>query len=86
MGYYTDYDFSANREEVVEAISSICGYSSVCCGTLNGVTWYDHDKHMKEVSKMFPDEVIVLEGSGEDQGDMWKAYYKNGKSDYAMLS
>lgn len=83
MGYYTDYDFSGNRDEVIAAINEICGYS---CGSddgqLNNVKWYDHDDHMEKVSLMFPNELLVLEGVGEEDGDIWKAYYKNGKSQY----
>lgn len=82
MGYYTDYDFSNNRQEIIEKITEVCGYSSANGGRLCGVKWYDHDKHMKDVSKLFPNDVLVLEGDTGRRGileDMWKAYYKDGK-------
>lgn len=42
--------------------------------------WYDHNEDMLEMSKAFPDVVFELEGDGEESGDIWKTYYKNGKS------
>jgi hypothetical protein len=34
---------------------------------------------MKEVSKQHPDIVFELHGEGEEAGDIWYKYYKNGK-------
>lgn len=42
--------------------------------------WYDHHEDMVEMSKAFPNVVFELEGDGEESGDIWKTYYKNGKS------
>ena len=78
MGYYTDFDISGNTEEVADAIEEISGYSWYG-RTMNG-KWYDWHDHCKQVSKMFPNELISVEGDGEEQGDQWKAYFKNGKS------
>ncbi len=44
--------------------------------------WYDFDKEMKELSKQFPETVFCLYGDGEESGDTWYQYYKNGKSQY----
>ena len=83
MGYYTDFDFSDNRQDVIEAIHEISGYGSGVDGHLNGVKWYDYDEHLLKISKQFPDDVITLYGTGEEDGDIWRTYYKNGKSQYA---
>lgn len=40
--------------------------------------WYYHQEDMIELSRHFPDVVFELEGIGEETGDMWKEYYKNG--------
>lgn len=41
--------------------------------------WYDHDKDMMAFSKLYPDVVFALKGEGEESGDIWVTYYKNGK-------
>ena len=53
-------------------------------------TWYkdindlidSNDEEMLELSKHFPDTVFCLHGEGEESGDLWYCYYKNGKSQY----
>lgn len=41
--------------------------------------WYDHDEDMKKLSKIYYDWVFELHGEGEENGDFWNKYYKNGK-------
>lgn len=41
--------------------------------------WYENEDDMKELSKAFPDIVFMLHGEGEEQGDLWLSYHKNGK-------
>lgn len=41
--------------------------------------WYDHDKEMTELSLKFPETLFYLYGEGEECGDSWYTYYKNGK-------
>ena len=41
--------------------------------------WYEHDEEMRELSKQFPEIVFRLHGIGEENGDEWYCYYKNGK-------
>lgn len=77
MGYYTDYDISKNSEEIQEAILEHSGYSE-----LWGVKWYDCRKHMADVSLLFPDTTLHVKGDGEENGDIWQAWYLNGKECY----
>lgn len=78
MGYYTRYDISDNPQTVQEAIEEKSQYSFYS-GQTDEVKWYDWQEHCKEVSKNFPNLVVKVEGAGEEQGDQWKAYIKNGK-------
>lgn len=48
--------------------------------TENSTKWYDHDENLIEFSKQYPLVVFELKGDGEESGDMWIKYYKNGKS------
>lgn len=78
MGYYTRYDISDNPETVQQAIEDKSQYSFYN-GCTDQVKWYDCVEDCKEVSKAFPNLVITVEGDGEEQGDHWKAYFKDGK-------
>lgn len=78
MGYYTDFDFSQNKQEVIDAINDISGYEDEGAAYYS-VKWYDWQDHIKKVSLKFPGYIIILEGEGEEQGDVWKAYAKDGK-------
>ena len=41
-------------------------------------SWYDHDDHMREISHRFPGTLFTLRGNGDDQDDVWCAYYLGG--------
>jgi hypothetical protein len=41
--------------------------------------WYESDEDMKKISKKYPLTIFVLEGEGEESGDLWKKYFLNGK-------
>ena len=34
--------------------------------------WYDHDEDMIKLSLRFPDYTFILEGEGEENGDLWR--------------
>ena len=34
---------------------------------------------MLEVSKLYPEHLFMLEGEGEESGDIWRKYFFNGK-------
>lgn len=81
MGYYTYYDFTHNRQEIVDKIHEVSGYGEPGeTGTYDSVKWYDHIDHMKKVSLSFPDTLLYLDGEGEESGDIWKGYFMNGKA------
>lgn len=82
MGYYTDFELSfdtntVDEQEVYDYIREIADYDFED-GYLNG-KWYSHVQDMVEVSKKWPDVLFTLEGNGEEHGDMWRKYFKNGK-------
>lgn len=41
--------------------------------------WYEHDDDMLKASLEHNDVVFILDGEGEESGDVWRAFYLNGK-------
>ena len=83
MGYYTTYTLRTtqgydNQEEIEETLLEISGYS-VEFGCKDSCKWYKHEQDMKELSKIYPETTFLLEGEGEESGDIWQKYFKNGK-------
>jgi len=85
MGYYTNYtlDLEDDRLDISDVISDkeldlLTGYTWDDY-KLYEVKWYGHDEDMLSLSKRHPEIVFRLEGEGEDQPDLWRRYYKNGK-------
>ena len=83
MGYYTTYTLSAtqghdNQEEIEEKLQQTSGYS-IEFGRNDPCKWYIHEQDMKELSKIYPETTFLLEGEGEESGDIWRKYFKNGK-------
>jgi len=48
-------------------------------GTEEPCKWYQHEEDLRDFSKKYPDLLFELKGAGEDSGDIWVEYYKNGK-------
>lgn len=86
MGYYTDYKLETNKQvdtdKLVEDLESVTGYSWDSSLEHYGIKWYDALDHMKTISTMYPDVLFTLDGEGEESGDIWTAYFKNGKMQY----
>lgn len=89
MGYNTDFDLSVERLNPFEEVDydvikivfeNVTNYKINDDFTLNEVRWYDWEKDMKEISKTFPNYRFTLDGNGEDNDDIWRAYFINGKS------
>lgn len=44
--------------------------------------WYSHEKDMDALSLLYPNLLFTLSGEGEESGDMWRQYHRNGKNVY----
>lgn len=54
--------------------------------TLNEAKWYDWEKDLETLSKQFPHVVIVVDGVGEEPGDIWRARVHNGEMKRAVAT
>ena len=92
MGYYTDYKLKVDTNDdtvlgqIAENLDEITSYDWEDLGggefILDGAKWYNSDKDMLEVSKLHPTVLFTLYGEGEENGDLWITYYKNGKKQH----
>lgn len=39
------------------------------------IKWYDHVEDMIKLSKVFPETLFILDGWGEELGDVWRELY-----------
>jgi hypothetical protein len=88
MGYYTDYDLTHDSpgldDEICESLDELYMGASSAIHELFNCKWYEHEEHMLELSKQFPDTTFILYGTGEEQPDMWKKRFVNGQCDVVV--
>jgi hypothetical protein len=89
MGYYTNYELKivsnpnyVDESEIFSELETISGYGGFehYDGSLSEAKWYEHDSDMKTLSKKYPEILFQLDGEGEEAGDIWRSFFKNGKS------
>lgn len=85
MGYNTRYDLT-----IVKGDNSLIGELREFCEDAayaldeNGAPeesckWYRCKDDMKRFSLLHPEALFKLHGDGEEAGDIWEAYFQNGK-------
>lgn len=96
MGYYTGFTLTASDQEALNSIISDHSedgddtffnflekndgsYSGNCKG-------YEHEEELAEASKKFPDVLFTLDGHGEEGGDTWRKFFKNGQVNDSVLT
>ena len=85
MGYYTQHDLEVidGSNDLIEALINECKEASYAL-TSNGdcaqeCKWYDHRLHLVAFSRKHPEALFMLSGEGEENGDAWREYYRDGK-------
>lgn len=93
MGYYTIFKLSVKDSEITDDIKKelsiinreyfddIHYVNELIEGWLEA-KWYEYERDVKILSLKFPNTVFILEGKGEENDDMWVAYFMNGKVQY----
>ena len=79
MGYYTRYklefdETNINIENFKAEFEKLTDYFF----PLGTVTWYNWSEDMAKISRNYPNILFTLSGEGEEAGDLWKAYFKDG--------
>jgi hypothetical protein len=85
MGYGTRYELLLKpyKDEVIPELRE---YSEGAAYALNddgesseSCKWYEHENELKTFSKRHPNILFTLLGEGEESGDIWRLYVKDGK-------
>ena len=96
MGYYTRFELSVDIPDHIETtetdiISNFrlenenAEYAIDDNGcTIQETKWYEWKDELLEFSKKYPECLFTMRGEGEESGDIWKAYVKNGKIQYTQ--
>lgn len=85
MGYYTSYSLDIVEgdheliKELVETNEHAAYAIDVTGDTESECKWYSCEEDLKDFSAKHPDALFKLRGEGEESGDIWEAYFKNGK-------
>lgn len=82
MGYYTRHELSIinGRDQSVDYENELTELTQYGRLFDDEIKWYNHEKDMIEFSKKHPNTLFMLYGEGEENIDIWKEYYKNGKT------
>lgn len=88
MGYLTCFDITlleGSEDEFQNFLKDLAlesDYGEIRNGYLYDAKWYDWEKDAFNVSKRHPNIYFLIDGSGEETGDIWRYYCCNGKFKY----
>lgn len=68
-------------EDEIEKMS-VFEYGNFDDGYYANAKWYDWEEDMCILSKRFPEILFCLHGNGENNDDLWVAYFFEGKCQY----
>ena len=90
MGYYTKYNLEIKTNSITDIIYDLrhriedAKMAIDEIGDSYGdIKWHDHEKDMKEFSKIYPNCLFILKGEGKEGDDLWVKYFQNGKMQVA---
>ena len=84
MAYYTDFEAEAHGPDADSALYAlkVSAYDFDDWeedNRLMDAKWYSWESDLTRTSIEFPEVLFTLDGFGEDRGDIWRAWAKNGK-------
>jgi len=82
MGYYTTFNLKA-PVELIQQFREECEYAAHCLNedgsSGESGKWYEHEDDMRAFSLEHPGVLFEMTGEGEENEDMWRKYFKDGK-------
>ena len=81
MGYYTKFELSiiSGNDHITDYEQEIIDSTDYSELFEDSIKWYDCEKDMIAYSKNHPNVTFCIDGEGEESGDIWKSYFKDGK-------
>lgn len=76
----TSEDTSSSFQSIAERMIEIDDFF-LWLGNGEPYKWRSVESSMLQLSTDFPDVMFWLDGEGSEQGDTWRSWYKNGKSE-----
>lgn len=89
MGYHTHFNLKLEGAEKHQLLSLPSIFKEITEYTLevSGIDsfslygkWYSWEEDLVKISNRLPGVTIILDGEGEDAGDIWRAWAKDGKT------
>lgn len=79
MGYYTKYELEVDGDDYLLHAKAIANESGYCDPFADECKWYDHEANLLKYSKKHPTLTFRLSGEGEEIGDIWVKWFRNGQ-------
>jgi hypothetical protein len=75
--FFSSLELSVNEDDDINWYQRVDNRYALEDG--DGVKWYDHHEELIDVSKHYNDIIFILDGEGEETGDIWRKFYLNGR-------
>lgn len=85
MGYYTRHNLEIIKgcTGLISELRDSCDDAKYSFGDdgrcEESTKWYSHEEDLISFSKKHPEAIFLLHGEGEENLDVWREYYKNGR-------
>lgn len=81
-------DYIAHARKVAKQLKDRqeIDYCLSACESGEPIKWYEHEGDCRALSKAFPGYLFEIRGAGEEAGDLWVRYYRNGKVQVAKAT
>lgn len=89
MGYYTRYNLKIDPPQTLEFVNALGMDSAKISEWVeyegafqpwggDETKWYEWEEETRAASAAHPELLFTLDGEGEESGDVWRAYFKDG--------